>query len=124
MLSVKQEKLNGVSKLSISGEATIENAKTLREELLPHISEQDLELDVSGITNADLSFLQIMAAMYKSRKGKNHIILSGGNIPEPLTKTVNDAGFVFDENFAIHADMKSVLDEGLSKIFNGEGNGV
>ncbi|MEK6794923.1 MAG: STAS domain-containing protein [Spirochaetota bacterium] len=52
---------NGIL-LTITGEATIADAKRMREEFLSHLRVRHIALDLSGVTDADTTFLEIINA--------------------------------------------------------------
>ena len=85
----------GVNHIVINGEMTIQNAVEIRNALLDTFSEgNNLQLDMKGVTDVDLTGLQVICAAHISsiKIGKNFTLVINGN--EPIMKIVHDAGFL------------------------------
>ena len=76
------------ARLPIEGPATIRNADSIHATLANHLKRhKDIEIDCSGITEADFSVVQILIAARKSaaRDGKRLVLT------EPVTGPLRDA---------------------------------
>ena len=85
---------HGRRTLKLAGSVTIGQAAGLREALLESLAlDNELQVDVSGITQIDLTGLQLLCAAHQSAEtsGKRFGVSSCGN--EVFGKVAADAGF-------------------------------
>ena len=59
-MPIRAETRNGVCHLSIEGEMTIYTAAELKSELTPHLSQPQIEIDLSKVSEMDSSGLQLL----------------------------------------------------------------
>ena len=59
-MPIRAETRNGVCHLAIEGEMTIYAADELKSELVPHLAEPRIEIDLSGVSEMDSSGLQLL----------------------------------------------------------------
>jgi ABC-type transporter Mla MlaB component len=82
--------------LIVSGEVTIQNALAFRDALDEWIEKSDtLELNLGGVADADLTCLQLLCSAHRAlMKIKKNLIVTGGELPEAISKVAREAGFV------------------------------
>ena len=84
--------------LEVSGTCTVEEARRMRDLIMKRLQETDrVVLNVSGVGEADLSFLQLVCAAHKSALYANKTLVLDGVPSEPLTRKVREAGFACRE---------------------------
>ncbi len=59
-MPIRAETRNGVCHLAIEGEMTIYTAAELKNEITPHLSEPQIEINLSGVSEMDSSGLQLL----------------------------------------------------------------
>ena len=80
--------------LRLEGALNIQDAARLREALLAALTgAQTLALDLTGVTEADVSCLQVLCAAHKSFLAANKELLTTGDPAEPFLRAVDDSGF-------------------------------
>ncbi len=85
----------GGETVTISGRMTIEHAGEIRSALLEAISGGDeLHLDLAGVSEADLTGLQLICAAHSSSIRLNKRFAVNAGLSEPLKSIVRDAGFL------------------------------
>jgi anti-anti-sigma regulatory factor len=80
--------------LKVTGKVTIEQAAQFKEALISALAEaQDITLEISGVTDLDLSALQLFCSGHRTAvlQGKRLTLLHQGN--EVFERVKNDAGF-------------------------------
>jgi ABC-type transporter Mla MlaB component len=84
--------------LEVSGTCTVQEAGRIRTLLMKRLQETDrVVLNVSGVGEVDLSFLQLVCAAHKSALYANKTLVLDGVPSEPLTRKVREAGFTCRE---------------------------
>jgi anti-anti-sigma regulatory factor len=84
----------GRQRLKVCGRLTIGGASGLKDALLEALGAgEELQVDLRGVTQIDLSALQLLCAAHQSagKGGKRFFIINDGN--EVFSSTVSDAGF-------------------------------
>ena len=85
----------GTTHVRLEGACGVERAAEIKEQLLAVLEEdaERVELDLSGVTRADVSLQQIVCSAHRSffRKGKK-MVLSGGPT-EAVQRVVQSGGF-------------------------------
>ncbi len=77
-MPIREETKNGVCHLAIEGEMTIYSATELKSELAPHLSEAQIEIDLSGVSEMDSAGLQLLIlAKREAMKDDRVLHLSG-----------------------------------------------
>lgn len=80
--------------LVLSGEWTIENAATLKQALLEALERfEEPALDISGVTRADLIFLQTICAAQAELQSKGKELQAAGSISAAVEELAEVAGF-------------------------------
>ncbi len=59
-MPIREETRNGVCHLAMSGEMTIYTAAELKSELAPHLSQAQIEIDLSEVSEMDSAGLQLL----------------------------------------------------------------
>lgn len=82
-------------RVEIEGAATIQNIEKIQGEIADAMKpDKNLELTTSGITKVDVSFLQLLYALYLSQKARDkRLSFTEDPLPEVLTRTVEKTGF-------------------------------
>lgn len=76
------------------GTCTVEEAGRIRTLLMEKLRESDrVVLSLSGVDEADLSFLQLLCAVHKSAFNARKTLVLDGVPSEPLTRKAREAGF-------------------------------
>ena len=84
----------GVVVVWIEGKATIHGADELKAALVEAFeSASEVMLDVSGVTELDAAFLQLLCAAGKSAAATKKVFQLGGPCSEALAKRFVEAGF-------------------------------
>jgi anti-anti-sigma regulatory factor len=85
------EKRNAVE---VHGKCTIEKAGRIRTLLMERLAEPGgLILNLSGVSEVDLSFLQLLCAAHKSASNSGKAFGLEGALSEPLILKAREAGF-------------------------------
>jgi anti-anti-sigma regulatory factor len=93
-MNLSQRDEDGRVVLAITGKCTVEHATTLREALLAAIGlGKALALDVSGVEDADLTFLQLLVATAQTLDKRGTCLLRQGPLPQSLTEAARVSGF-------------------------------
>lgn len=82
--------------LVVNGEVTIQNALGFFDVLDEWIEKSDtLELNLGGVAEADLTCLQLLCSAHRALiKMKKNLIVTGGELPEAISKVAREAGFL------------------------------
>lgn len=83
-----------IDRLTLTGEITVTDARELKEVLLKAIeSSNGLCVNVEGVTETDLSLLQLLCATHRAslRQGKRLIL--EGECPAALRQIITEAGY-------------------------------
>lgn len=93
MINIKFEKQSENTALIVSGPLTIEYAVQFKDALTESLKQDaDLIVDLSSITDMDLSCLQLLCSAHKTfTNAKRSIKLAG--IPDVLKQSVHNAGY-------------------------------
>ncbi len=80
---------------TISGAVSISNCSQLKSDLIEMLQTyKEICIDMSGITSADLAFLQLMVASIRTAREKGIELYCQGGAPEPLQTLAERAGIV------------------------------
>lgn len=80
--------------LAISGKCTVEHAAPLREALLEAVAaDKQLSLDVSGVEEADITFLQLVLATALTLQREGGALSRTGSVSEAAREAARVAGF-------------------------------
>jgi hypothetical protein len=81
--------------LQVGPTATVRNAATLRQQCIDVLSEQgNINIDVASITDADLSFVQLMHALRVAALDAGRVVRLRGPAPGPVAALLERAGFL------------------------------
>jgi anti-anti-sigma regulatory factor len=81
--------------LTVSGELTIQNASVFRDALREWVEKSDvLHLDLGGVTDADLTCLQLVCSAHRSMMNMKKNLNMASGLPGSIIKTAREAGFV------------------------------
>jgi ABC-type transporter Mla MlaB component len=81
--------------LIVSGEVNIQNALAFRDVLKEWMGRSDtLDLNLEGVTDADLTCLQLICSAHRSVLDMRKSLNVSGKLPGAIVKTVREAGFV------------------------------
>ena len=85
----------GVGRCVIEGTATVRTADSLHATLAEYLkSYNDIEIDCSGITEADLTIAQLLLAARKSAKRDGKRLVLTAEVDGALRDTLAQAGFL------------------------------
>ena len=85
---------DGQTPIEVKGTCTVEEAGRIRALLMERLRETDrIVLDLSGVGEVDLSFLQLICAAHKSALNAKKTLVLDGVPSEPLIRKVREAGF-------------------------------
>ena len=106
--------------VSISGAATIQSASSLHENLKTLIDKgKPVELNLDKISNADISFLQLISALYRSlHEKKQELTFHNDTISGPVHDIIKKSGFFTSPKSALVQGEKCPF---FSVISQGEG---
>jgi len=95
MQKINQGNSPGPATIAIGGEMTILNAAEIRTNIMEVISGgNDLHLDLKGVTDVDLTGLQLICAAHISAIKLRKRLDVDFSLNEPLKKIIHDAGFL------------------------------
>jgi len=95
MFKSKLEESEKGKVLSFSGDLTVSNAELFKTSLVDAMKNTDnLVLNLSGITRADISFLQIVCSVHKKAINSNRSIKIDDNPSIIYKETLRDSGFL------------------------------
>ena len=93
-MKLAQREQDGRVVLAIAGKCTVEHATSLREALLAATGlGKPLALDVSGVEDADLTFLQLLLATAQTLDKRGAGLTRAGELPRPLADAARVSGF-------------------------------
>lgn len=95
MFQIRSKSLKDQIKVTIKGDASVQNAGKILQKLTPLLDEgKSIEIDTSDITFTDLSFLQIIGAAYKSLYTRGQTLrFTGNTLSKPVESVVLRTGF-------------------------------
>ncbi len=100
MLQCSVKKRGGRNTLCVSGSLTVRYISEFRERLLKLCDQdRDIVLNVQDVTEVDLSGLQVLCSAGKSLKEQGRKMIIDSGCPDVLLKTVEDAGYMYNEFF-------------------------
>jgi ABC-type transporter Mla MlaB component len=80
--------------LCISGTLTIQDAQGLKSELVNAFDKaQAIEIDVSSVTEADVSCLQLLCSAHRTSKQANKVFGLADDASDSFKKSVRQAGY-------------------------------
>lgn len=91
------EKKANIGVLHLSGEFTIQDSVrlfTVLQESLEDNSLDCIEIDLSSVTNIDVSCLQLLCGAHKTSISSNKNLLVAGTISNELRQAINRAGYL------------------------------
>ena len=85
---------NGTKVLAVAGKCTVENAAALRQALLEAASDSPaLTLDISGVEEADITFLQLLLAAAVTQEQNGGALGRHGPVSQAALSAARVAGF-------------------------------
>ena len=93
---IEKNELSGeLTQLFFSGDLILNDSNTIKDELLAYsIADVNFVLSFDGVTNIDLSVLQILEAFRKSMDEKGQKVEFIWNLNEDLKKLIELSGFL------------------------------
>jgi ABC-type transporter Mla MlaB component len=93
-MSLLKGENNGQGKLVLEGELTLGCIRKLRDELSRSLEEvQHLDIEVAGVVETDLSFLQLMCSAHRTAVKMGKTVALIGDIPQAFQQAVEDNGY-------------------------------
>ena len=94
-MRIQTKEMKHKVRIEVEGDATIQNIEKIHGGILESVkTDKNLELATSGITKADVSFLQLLYSLYLSQKSRNKkLSFTEDPLPTVLTETVEETGF-------------------------------
>ena len=89
-----KEKDDERGRLVLAGELTLEHIRQLHEELRSSMENvRELDMDISGVVETDLSFLQLLCSAHRTavKTGKTLNLIN--DIPEVVRQAMEDNGY-------------------------------
>jgi ABC-type transporter Mla MlaB component len=91
-ITIKKKKNRRV--LHLSGELVVQDAERLASGLLEALGDADrVEIDLSSVTDLDISCLQLFCAAHKTSAQQNKLLRIDGVCPEAVRRLAENAGF-------------------------------
>ena len=95
-MNIVLEHRDGAMVVRIAGKATVHSADEMKAALIEALSATgEVMLELSGVTEVDAAFIQLLCAAQKSAAAANKVFHLGGGVPERVTRTFAEAGFPF-----------------------------
>lgn len=95
MIDYSLDEHGATAVLKLTGPATVQQAQKIHAALLEIVGKaQHLTLNVSGVTGADLTFLQLMCSAHRRLQRSGGVITLAGPVSEGLRQAIISAGFV------------------------------
>ena len=93
-MNIVKDQLDGLLKLKIEGNMTIQNAEAIRAAFVASINNADhLNLSISGVTDIDVSGLQLVCSIHRTLKKLNKHFSLSNQVPEALREVIKSAGY-------------------------------
>lgn len=93
-LNFRTDESGGSAVLAVAGDCRVDSAAALREALSQALLSYDtVALDVAGVTDLDISFLQLLLSAAKTAKAKNKSLTWEGELPQTLKDAARVCGF-------------------------------
>ena len=104
MLEIRSKSNKNQIKVGIKGDASVQNAGKICEKLKSLLAEKkSMEINTAEVKIADLSFLQILGAAYKSLHSLGlKLSFTDNSISEPIQSAIRKTGF-------FHSKMCSIV---------------
>ena len=81
--------------VTLAGDLTVENASEIRDALIEAIHKEDgISLDISGVTDLDVSFLQIICSLHRTVFKTGKTINIQGEMPRSIRHAISDYGYI------------------------------
>jgi anti-anti-sigma factor len=94
LMNITKEQLNGLLKLKIEGDMTIQNAEAIKSAFIELINNAvNLDLSISSTTDIDVSGLQLLCSVHRTLKKLNKNFIISTPIPETLKEIIKTAGY-------------------------------
>jgi anti-anti-sigma regulatory factor len=94
MIDFKAEESGNNTILTISGELTIQNASALQGIFIRSLeSSSNLTVNLEGVTDLDLSFLQMLCSLHRTSTDLKKNLALTGRYPEIFRDAVKSAGY-------------------------------
>lgn len=110
-MSITREDKDGKATLKIEGSMSIYEAKAIRAELLVSLTnDEELTLDLNGVTDCDIACLQLLFSAQKTaaEEGKGFCI---SGTPTPVRNLLRDAGINSEGLFNLEFEAKPEKEE-------------
>lgn len=107
--------------LSFEGDMLVENAAEMKEILLQKHNEnkgKTFVLDMSGVGKADLSFIQIIAALCKTRIKDDSLKIAEEGVSEAVAKVIRLSGYGITNNCHVAPWKECVITESLNETLH------
>lgn len=93
-MSLEANNQEGTARISLEGECTITRAEELKSTFQEALKQYDrVELDLSGLTSVDLSFLQLLCSAQHSFAAADKNLLAVSSPAQVLAATAAESGF-------------------------------
>lgn len=93
-MQFEKEQSGNTGILKLKGRCTVEHATELKAVLLDALQAQEhLVVTLDGVSDLDLSFLQLLCSAYGTSIKRNRRFTLDGILPEAFKRTVEDAGY-------------------------------
>jgi anti-anti-sigma regulatory factor len=94
MIDIIIENSGSIKVLHLSGELVIQHADLLGSRFLESLSDADrVDIDLSAVTDVDISCLQLLCAAHKTSIKLNKLLYINGVCPDVFRQTVKNAGY-------------------------------
>lgn len=102
MLHCNVKKGNGRNTIYVSGSLTIRYISEIRELLLELCGkDEDIVLNLTDVTEVDLSGLQLLCSTEKSFEEGGRKMMIDSDYPDALIKAIEDTGYTYNEVFNV-----------------------
>ena len=106
---------NGIGELAFDGDLTIERAAEFKAELLKSLeAAQSITVNLDNVTEADLSCLQLLCAMYKSCGKADKELIVQSQDSELFKQLLHDAGYCRTTKCPLNPTAECMWQGGLS----------
>ncbi|MBI4978492.1 MAG: STAS domain-containing protein [Spirochaetes bacterium] len=116
MFTIETERQDDVLVARIKGDATIDHAKALQQGLLAAVNEgRDIVLDTNEVTEADISFMQIIDATHKLLMKRKHTIsFCNNHVSQAVVNAAKHSGFFAQRRCSADCKCYCLMHEMLS----------
>ena len=103
MFQIRSRSTKDQIKVGITGDATVQNAGKIHQKLTALLEDKkSIEINTAEITSADLTFLQIIEAAYKSLNSLGlKLTFTDNEVSEPIQAIIRKTGFFHSKMYSI-----------------------